>query len=384
MSNFVFGVYVHWPFCAAKCPYCDFNSHVRKQIPETDWLSAICCEIDFAASELIPAQAVVSSVFFGGGTPSLMNASTVGAVLDRISENWMLSPDSEVTLEANPSSAEAGRFRGYLTAGVNRLSLGVQSLDDSALRFLGRLHDGMEARRAVDFATGTFERVSIDLIYGRPGQSVDGWHAELTEAVSLGTGHMSLYQLTIEDGTPFSAMARTGTLKPLSEQRATVLYEVTQEVMDRAGLPAYEISNHARAKCESRHNLLYWHYGNYLGIGPGAHSRITRDGAPLSTTTERNPERWLARVGATGSGFDSFVPLTRKEAAREHLLMGLRLCEGIDPRDYRARWNQYPTGEALRALSDARLIENDEIRLRVTAKGRLVLNAVIAALAEGD
>jgi len=384
MSNFVFGVYVHWPFCAAKCPYCDFNSHVRRQIPETDWLSAICSEIDFAASELIPAQAVVSSVFFGGGTPSLMTASSVGAVLDRISANWMLSGDCEVTLEANPSSAEAGRFRGYLTAGVNRLSLGVQSLDDSALRFLGRLHDGMEARRAVAFATGTFKRVSIDLIYGRPGQSVAGWNAELNEAVSLGTEHMSLYQLTIEDGTPFSAMARAGALKLVSEQRASVLYEVTQEVMDRAGLPAYEISNHARAECESRHNLLYWRYGNYLGIGPGAHSRITRDGASLSTTTERNPERWLARVGATGSGFDSFVPLTRKEAAREHLLMGLRLREGIDPRDYRARWNQYPTEEALRTLSDARLIENEEIRLCVTEKGRLVLNAVIATLAEGD
>lgn len=384
MSSFVFGVYVHWPFCAAKCPYCDFNSHVRRQIPETDWLNAICSEIDFAASELIPAQAVVSSVFFGGGTPSLMNASTVGAVLDRISGNWILSSDSEITLEANPSSAEAGRFRGYRSAGVNRLSLGVQSLDDSALSFLGRRHDSIEARRAVAFATGTFERVSIDLIYGRPGQSVATWRAELTEAVSLGTEHMSLYQLTIEEGTPFSAMARAGTLKPLSEQPATVLYEVTQEVMDRAGLSAYEVSNHARMECESRHNLLYWRYGNYLGVGPGAHGRITRDGVPLSTTTERNPERWLARVRAMGSGFDSFVPLTRKEAAREHLLVGLRLREGIDRREYRARWSQYPTGEALRTLSDARLIENDEIRLRVTAKGRLVLNAVVAALADGD
>lgn len=384
MSSFVFGVYVHWPFCAAKCPYCDFNSHVRRQIPETDWLNAICSEIDSAASELIPAQAVVSSVFFGGGTPSLMNASTVGAVLDRISGNWILSSDSEITLEANPSSAEAGRFRGYRSAGVNRLSLGVQSLDDSALSFLGRRHDSIEARRAVGFATGTFERVSIDLIYGRPGQSVAAWRAELTEAVSLGTEHMSLYQLTIEEGTPFSAMARAGTLKPLSEQPATVLYEVTQEVMDRAGLSAYEVSNHARMECESRHNLLYWRYGNYLGVGPGAHGRITRDGVPLSTTTERNPERWLARVRAMGSGFDSFVPLTRKEAAREHLLVGLRLREGIDRHEYRARWSQYPTGEALRTLSDARLIENDEIRLRVTAKGRLVLNAVVAALADGD
>jgi len=382
MNKFEFGIYVHWPFCAAKCPYCDFNSHVRRQIPEADWLDAIGKELDFAASELIPAHATVSSVFFGGGTPSLMNASTIGALIDRIGGNWTLHPDIELTLEANPSSAEVGRFRGYRAAGVNRLSLGVQSLDDSALRFLGRVHDSADAKRAVALALSTFERVSIDLIYGRPGQTVAGWRTELSEALSLGTEHLSLYQLTIEDGTQFSAMVRTHTLVPMSDEPSAELYEETQEIMDRAGLPAYEISNHARVGRECRHNLLYWRYGDYLGVGPGAHGRITSAGTPLSTTTERNPERWLTRVAANGSGFDSFVPLTPKDAAREHLLMGLRLREGIDRRAYRARWGQYLSGEGLRTLSDAQLIEDDGTRTRVTPKGRLVLNSVIAALAD--
>ena len=384
MSAMEFGVYVHWPFCGAKCPYCDFNSHVRRQIPEADWLDAIGKELDFAASEVIPAGAVVSSVFFGGGTPSLMNPSTVGAVLDRISANWVLQRNAEVTLEANPSSAEAGRFRGYRTAGVNRLSLGVQSLDDAALRFLGRLHDSADAKRAVAFATDTFERVSLDLIYGRPGQSVAAWRTELGDALTLGTEHLSLYQLTIEDGTPFSAMVRTGALTPMPDEPAAELFEETQGVMDRAGLPAYEISNHARPGCECRHNLLYWQYGNYLGVGPGAHGRMTRERAPLSTTTERNPERWLARVASDGRGFDLFEPLTLKEAAYEHLLMGLRLREGLDRRQYHARWGRSLGEEDLRKLADARLIEYDEIRVRVTPGGRIVLNAIVAALADSD
>jgi oxygen-independent coproporphyrinogen-3 oxidase len=382
MNGFEFGVYVHWPFCAAKCPYCDFNSHVRRQIPEADWLDAIGKELDFAAAELIPAHAAVSSVFFGGGTPSLMNAATVGAVIDRICGNWILRPDVELTLEANPSSAEAERFRGYRGAGVNRLSLGVQSLDDSALRFLGRVHDSADAKRAVGFATSTFERVSIDLIYGRPRQNVAGWRTELSEALSLGAEHLSLYQLTIEDGTPFSSMVRTQALVPLSDEPAAELYEETQEIMDRAGLPAYEISNHARVGRECRHNLLYWRYGNYLGVGPGAHGRITSAGTPLSTTTERNPERWLTRVATNGTGFDSFLPLTPKEAAREHLLMALRLREGIDRCAYRTRWGQDLSAEGLRSLLDAQLIEDDGTRTRVTPKGRLVLNSVIGALAD--
>lgn len=382
MNGLEFGVYVHWPFCAAKCPYCDFNSHVRREIPEAAWLEAIRKELAFAASELIPPGGVVSSVFFGGGTPSLMCAPTAGAVLDTIAKHWTLRPDVEITLEANPSSAEAGRFRGYRAAGVNRLSLGVQSLDDAALKFLGRIHDSADAKRAVALATGTFERVSLDLIYGRPSQSAAAWRAELGEALSLGTEHMSLYQLTIEDGTPFSAMARKGTLIPLPDDPAVDLYEETQEIMDRAGLPAYEISNHASAGGECRHNLLYWRYGNYLGVGPGAHGRIAREGVPFATTTERNPERWLARVAANGNGFDPVSPLTPEEAAREHLLMSLRLSEGLDRPGYQARWGQYPDGRSLRMLSEAQLIEDDEHRTRVTPKGRLVLNSVIAALAE--
>jgi oxygen-independent coproporphyrinogen-3 oxidase len=384
MSKFEFGIYVHWPFCEAKCPYCDFNSHVRSQIPETQWLDAIRRELDFAAMALLPAPAVVSSIFFGGGTPSLLGASTVGAVIDDISRNWMVRTDVEVTLEANPSSSDAERFRGYHAAGINRLSLGVQSLEDSALRFLGRLHDSAEARRAVSLATNTFERVSIDLIYGRPGQSLAKWRGELNEALSLGTEHLSLYQLTIEEGTPFSAKVRAGTLTPLSDDPAAELYEETQDIMDRAGLPAYEISNHAKPGRECRHNLLYWRYGNYLGVGPGAHGRITREGTPISTTTERNPERWLARVAAKGCGFDSFVHVTPKQAAREHLLMSLRLREGINRPDYSARWGLGLSADGICALSKLELIEDDGIQTRVTGKGRLVLNAVIAALADAN
>jgi oxygen-independent coproporphyrinogen-3 oxidase len=380
MSTYEFGIYVHWPFCAAKCPYCDFNSHVRLQIPVTEWLVGIRKELGFAATELIPARAIVTSVFFGGGTPSLMQAATAGGVLDCIAQNWAVSSDVETTLETNPSSADAERFRGYRAAGINRLSVGVQSLDDYALKFLGRLHDSTEARHAVTLGTRVFDRVSIDLIYGRPDQSADSWRTELADALSLGTEHLSLYQLTIEDGTPFSARVRAGTLLPLSDEPAAELYEETQEIMDRANLPAYEISNHAGAGRECRHNLLYWRYGNYLGVGPGAHGRLSRGHAPISTITERNPERWLARVASQGNGFDAVMPVTRKQAAREHLLMSLRLREGIDCDSYRARWQQELNENAVQDLADANYLERDGVRLRTTLKGRLVLNAVIAAL----
>jgi oxygen-independent coproporphyrinogen-3 oxidase len=384
MSQFEFGIYIHWPFCAAKCPYCDFNSHVRSQIPEADWLNAIGSELDFAATHMIPAHAVVTSVFFGGGTPSLIGAASVSTALDRIIQHWTLSPNIEISLEANPSSADAGRFRDYRAAGINRLSIGVQSLDDDALRFLGRLHDSAEARRAVAFATRAFDRVSIDLIYGRPGQSTGAWSVELDNALSLGTEHLSLYQLTIEDGTPFSARVRAGTLLPLPDEPAAELYEETQEIMDRAGLPAYEISNHARAGRECRHNLLYWRYGSYLGVGPGAHGRINRERTPVSTITERNPERWLARVADRGNGFDAIVPLTQKEAAREHLLMSLRLREGIDCEAYRARWQQELNENAIQDLEDANYLVRDGVRVVASLRGRLVLNAVIAAMVNDD
>jgi len=384
MNPFDFGIYVHWPFCAAKCPYCDFNSHVRRQIPENEWLGAIVKELRFAALELIPAGSTVTSIFFGGGTPSLMHAATVCAVLEGIAANWHISPDAEITLEANPSSVEAERFCGYRAAGVNRVSLGVQSLDDNALMFLGRLHNGAEAREAVRLASRTFDRVSIDLIYARPGQSTASWRDELKQAVSLGTEHMSLYQLTIEEHTPFSRRARTGKLTPLADDPAAELYEQTQEIMDHVGIPAYEISNHARPQSECRHNLLYWRYGNYLGVGPGAHGRLSSNGTPLAITTERNPDRWLEKVAMRGNGFSSLSPMTRAEASREHLLMNLRLHQGLDRRNYRDRWGRDLNLDRLQMLSEAQLIEHDEERMWATARGRLVLDALIAALLDPD
>ena len=382
MKPFEFGIYIHWPFCAAKCPYCDFNSHVRTQIPEAAWIDAIRRELVFAASDLVPTSAAVTSVFFGGGTPSLMNPSSVGATLDSIARHWTVSPDIEITLEANPSSADAERFRGYRDAGVNRVSLGVQSLDDAALRFLGRMHDSVEARRAVALAARTFDRVSIDLIYGRPDQSAAAWRDELAGALAFGTEHLSLYQLTIEEGTPFWGRARAGTLIPLCDEPAAELYEETEVMMERAGIPGYEISNYARPGRECRHNLLYWSYGNYLGVGPGAHGRMSREGILHSTTTERSPERWLARVAARGNGFDAFVPVAPEDAAREHLLMNLRLRDGIDRLDYRARWGRDLDDDCVRSLTNADFIEEDGRRLRATAKGRLVLNTIIGMLAD--
>src|SRR5581483_9580216 len=272
-SNAPFAVYVHWPFCLSKCPYCDFNSHVRHGgIDEARFLRAYLAEIGHWAG-LAPGRRV-TSVFFGGGTPSLMSPVTVGAILDAVARHWSVEADAEVTLEANPSSVEAGRFRGYRAAGVHRVSLGVQSFNDGELRFLGRLHNVAEARRAIELARAIFPRLSFDLIYARPGQTPDTWRAELGEALRLAADHLSLYQLTIEDGTPFAALYRAGKLKPPDEDASADLYAVTQEVCDRAGLPAYEISNHARPGAECRHNLVYWRYGEYAGIGPGAHGRL--------------------------------------------------------------------------------------------------------------
>lgn len=268
-----FGIYVHWPFCAAKCPYCDFNSHVRTKIEEAGWARAIERELAHVASELVSARQPVTSVFFGGGTPSLMSGRAVGAALDAIARHWPVSEDVEITLEANPSSVEAERFRDYRGAGINRVSLGVQALNNPDLRFLGRIHDVAEARDAVRIAQSLFDRVSIDLIYGRPEQSAVEWGDELRDAIDLGTDHLSLYQLTIEENTPFAALARSGALKPLIDDSAADLYELTQEITEQAGLPAYEVSNHARPGNECRHNLLYWRYGSYAGVGPGAQDR---------------------------------------------------------------------------------------------------------------
>ena len=374
-------VYIHWPFCRSKCPYCDFNSHVRDKVDAARWTGALLADLDHQAA-LTPGR-VVGSVFFGGGTPSLMPPETVAALLERVRRHWAIAPEVEITLEANPNSAEADRFRAFAAAGVNRLSLGVQALDPKALRFLGRAHDRAEALAAIEHAGETFGRFSFDLIYARPGQSITAWKAELDEALSLAGDHLSLYQLTIESGTAFATLARRGELIAADEDTATALYEMTQDRLCRAGLPAYEISNHARAGAESRHNLAYWRYQDYLGIGPGAHGRVTRAGIKYATRQRRLPEAWLGAVETTGSGLEEAVSIDRDTALEEMLMMGLRLCEGVP----RARLEEVggQAADTLFARTLSPLIEGgfltlDRDRLAATAAGRQRLNAVLAAL----
>lgn len=324
-----FGVYIHWPFCAQKCPYCDFNSHVRHQgWDEARFLAAYLAEIDHVRERIGARQ--VSSIFFGGGTPSLMKPATTAAILDHIAARWTIVPSAEITLEANPGSVEAERFAGYKAAGVNRVSIGLQSLRDDQLKRLGRIHTVAEAKAAAEIARRTFGRTSFDLIYARPGQAPRDWQAELDEALELAQGHLSLYQLTIEPDTPFAALHHAGKLVVPDEGTAHDMFEITQERTEVAGLPAYEISNHAAAGEESRHNLLYWRYGEYAGIGPGAHGRILINGVRHATTTERNPEAWAGRVETYGTGINSSTKLSDAEQADEMLLMGLRLAEGLD------------------------------------------------------
>jgi putative oxygen-independent coproporphyrinogen III oxidase len=332
-----FGIYVHWPFCASKCPYCDFNSHVRAGgVDEARFLAAFRRELaHWAARRAGPvgspvASPVVSSVFFGGGTPSLMGAGTVASILDAVASHWYIAPAAEITLEANPSSVEAARFRDYRAAGVNRVSLGVQSFDDAELKALGRLHTAAEARAGIAVARETFERFTFDLIYARPRQSPEDWRRELGEALALAGRHLSLYQLTIEPDTPFAKLHAAGRLVVPDPDAALALYEITQEMTERAGLPAYEISNHAAPGEESRHNLLYWRYGEYVGVGAGAHGRLVLDGRRHAVVTERQPERWLELVETTGHGTVEVTPLSDAEQADEALLMGLRLAEGLD------------------------------------------------------
>ncbi|HEY3779099.1 MAG TPA: radical SAM family heme chaperone HemW [Rhizomicrobium sp.] len=379
-----FGIYVHWPFCTAKCPYCDFNSHVRVERDEAAWQRAIARELEFVVKELAASHRSVTSVFFGGGTPSLVSGRAVGTILDKIATLWSLADSAEITLEANPTSADAARFRDYRSAGVNRLSLGVQSLDDKALAFLGRRHSATEARAAAGLATTVFERVSLDMIYSRPEQSIAEWRSELAEAIALGTEHLSLYQLTIEDSTPFAALERAGVLLPNGEDCATELYEVTQETMEAAGLPAYEISNHATPGRECRHNLLYWRYGSFAGVGPGAHGRIANGGEPIATSGERLPERWLAQVAEKGHGFSTIDQVSEADAAREHLVMNLRLAEGLDLGAYRARWNRVFDETVMEDLELGGFLLRRGARVFATPTGRLVLNTVLAALADAS
>ena len=380
-TNEAFGIYVHWPFCLSKCPYCDFNSHVRHAAIDEDRFSrAFVREIESTAARTPRRE--VSSIFLGGGTPSLMLPQTVGTILDAIGRSWRVAPDAEVSLEANPSSVEAARFAGYRAAGVNRVSLGVQALDDASLKLLGRLHSAREALDAVAIARRSFERYSFDLIYARPGQTPENWADELRLAIAEAAEHLSLYQLTIEEGTPFFGLHAAGKLKTPDETAARALYDVTQEVCDKAGLPAYEISNHSRAGAECRHNLVYWRGHEYAGIGPGAHGRLDIDGARHATSTEKRPEAWLMRVETQGHGLLTDDPLNREERADEFLLMGLRLAEGIDPQRYAALAGRPLDSRRVAILREEGAIYVEESgRLRVTRAGFPVLDAVVADLA---
>jgi putative oxygen-independent coproporphyrinogen III oxidase len=376
-----FGIYIHWPFCLSKCPYCDFNSHVRHGGPDEDrFLAAVTAEIAATAAR-VPGR-TVETIFFGGGTPSLMKPATVAAILDSIGRHWTIAPDAEINLEANPTSVEATRFAGYRAAGVNRVSLGVQALDDAALKNLGRTHTVDEALAAVAIARKHFERYSFDLIYARPGQSVAEWRDELARALAEAAEHLSLYQLTIEPETPFFLLHEAGKLHVPGDELGRALYDATQEVCGKAGVPAYEVSNHARPGAECRHNLLYWRYGEYAGIGPGAHGRLVIDGVRHATATEKNPEAWLERVAMHGHGLVVDDALTRDEQADEFLLMGLRLAEGIDPARFERLAGRCLDGGRVADLLGVGFVEKTRDRhLRVTPAGFPVLDAVVADLA---
>ena len=376
-----FGVYLHWPFCLSKCPYCDFNSHVRHNaIDEARYVRAFEAEIAATAAR-IPGR-TVTTMFFGGGTPSLMQPSTVAAILDAVAKHWTVAPDVEITLEANPTSVEAERFRGYRAAGVNRVSLGVQSLDDRVLKELGRMHSADEALAAVAVARSVFDRYSFDLIYARPGQEPDAWANELKMAIAQAAEHLSLYQLTIEPETAFHALQSAGKLTIPDSDAARTLYDLTIETCADAGLPAYEISNHARPGAECRHNLVYWRGAEYAGIGPGAHGRLNIDGGRIATATEKRPETWLMRVESLGHGLVVDEPLTREERADEYLLMGLRLAEGIDPKRYQDLSGRELDPKRVAILHSEGAVEITPAgHLRVTQACFPVLDAVVADLA---
>ncbi len=376
-----FGVYVHWPFCLSKCPYCDFNSHVRgAAIDEERYLAAFRAEIAHRAA-LAPGR-TVASVFFGGGTPSLMRPQTVQGVIDAIAAKWRLDPDAEITLEANPTSVEAGRFRGYRAAGVNRLSIGVQSLSDAALKSLGRKHTVDEAIAAVKLAASLFPRFTFDVIYARPGQTEAEWRLELSRALDFVGDHVSLYQLTIEPDTIFERLRDTGKLQLPGEDLALALFAATRELTEARGLPAYEVSNHARPGGESRHNLIYWRYGEYAGVGPGAHGRLATAKGRFAQETERHPEMWLTQVETEGHGLVENTALSREEQGDEFLLMGLRLREGIDPRRFEKLSGREFDRDRVRSLVEDGFIELDARgRLRVTPLGAPLLDTVVAVVA---
>jgi oxygen-independent coproporphyrinogen-3 oxidase len=376
-----FGVYIHWPFCLSKCPYCDFNSHVRHAaVDEARFARAFAGEIAATAAR-VPGR-TVSTIFFGGGTPSLMQPATVATILDAIARHWPVAPNAEVTLEANPTSVEASRFRGFRAAGVNRVSLGVQALDDAALKQLGRQHSADEALAAVAVARAIFDRYSFDLIYARPGQTPEAWAAELNRALAQAGEHLSLYQLTIEQDTAFALLHAAGKLVVPDEDLGRALYDTTQAVCADAGLPAYEISNHARPGAECRHNLVYWRAHEYAGIGPGAHGRLDIGPERRATATAKRPETWLMRAESLGHGVETDEPLTRGEMADEFLLMGLRLAEGIDPARYERLAGRPLNPQRVALLREQGAVETTaDGMLRVTLAGFPVLDAVVADLA---
>lgn len=378
-QNGGFGLYLHWPFCQAKCPYCDFNSHVATTIDQKAWQAAYLSEIDRIAAET--QGRVLNTVFFGGGTPSLMAPELVAALLERIRARWTPANDLEITLEANPTSAEAGRFRAFAEAGVNRLSMGVQALNDADLGRLGRLHSAAEASAAFDIARASFDRVSFDLIYARQFQTLAQWQQELTQALALAVDHLSLYQLTIEPGTAFGARHAKGGLKGLPEDDcAADMYLITQEICAAHGLPGYEISNHARAGAQSRHNLIYWRQGDWAGIGPGAHGRLTLDGQRHATSTPLNPQDWLAQVNAKGNGEAPRQIIPRDEQALEYLMMSLRLSEGVNMQRYQSLAGHDLPESALTPLLEDGYLTLASGQLAATDKGRPVLNALLRSL----
>ena len=377
-----FGVYLHWPYCQSKCPYCDFNSHVTQAVDQSRWAAAYVAEIHRVGAET--GNRVVNSIFFGGGTPSLMDPALVEAVIRQIHNTWTVANDIEITLEANPGSVEAGRFNAYAAAGVNRVSLGVQALNDVDLRRLGRLHSAADAHKAIEIAQSSFSRVSIDLIYARQDQSVEAWERELQTALSLGTSHLSLYQLTVEDGTVFGRLHRRNMLRGLpGEDAAADMFEATREICMDAGLPAYEVSNHAREGEESRHNLIYWRAGDYVGIGPGAHGRLTLSGRRYATAAERMPDKWLRSVELGKAGDVTCDELSGPEQAAEYLMMSLRLTEGASLERYRKIAGTPVNPTAFSGLIELGLLSLDGERLSTTSRGVLMLDGILRSLLVG-
>ncbi|NBZ86787.1 radical SAM family heme chaperone HemW [Stagnihabitans tardus] len=374
-----FGLYLHWPFCQSKCPYCDFNSHVADRIDQKRWEAAYLSEIDRIGAET--EGRVLSTVFFGGGTPSLMQGDLVHAILDRVRQTWTQSNDLEVTMEANPGSVEAGRFADYAAAGVNRVSIGFQALRDEDLRRLGRMHSVAEAGRALDVARKSFERISFDLIYARQDQGKEAWRTELMEALAMEPDHLSLYQLTIEDGTVFAERSRKGLLRGLPDEDLSVdLFELTQDLCEAAGLPAYEVSNHARPGQEARHNLIYWRLGDYAGIGPGAHGRLTLKGQRWATEAPRAPGAWLDQVERQAMGELAREPSSPEDHVTEYLLNALRLSEGAELSRFAALGGRPMREDRLASLVEGEFLIRVEDRIRTTRKGRMVLNAILREL----